>query len=83
MENNSFQFISITQNRLVSFDELRKLIARVQDLLAIAEPILEKLVDIRHSGFWNTLPFLRRLRPPAEVERMLEIVRELRDRIGA
>lgn len=80
--DSSFQFISITQNRLVSFDELRKIIARVQTLLAIAEPLLEKLVDARKSSFWNAFPFLRRFRPPAEVEQILEIVRELRDKIG-
>lgn len=83
METQSFQYISITQNRVLSFDELRKLIARIQDLLAIAEPILDKLVDVRHSHFWTTFPFLRRLRPPAEVERLLEIVREIRDKIGS
>lgn len=56
-------------------------IDEAEGFLAFIEPILETLVDIRHQSWWR-VPFLRRLRPPAEVEQALEFVRQLRSKIG-
>ena len=56
-------------------------IDEAEELVRYVEPILEKLVDIRRSSFWLRLPFLRRLRPPAEVETALGIVRQLKNAI--
>jgi len=56
-------------------------ISEAEELIDFIEPTLEKLVAIRHSSFWLRLPFLRRLRPPAEVEAALGIVRALKDQL--
>jgi len=50
-------------------------------LVAILEPVLETLVDIRNHSFWLRLPFLRRLRPPAQVVDALNLVRALKDKL--
>jgi len=54
----------------------------VERLLDILEPILEMLVEIRNATWWLKLPFLRKLRPPQEVEQALTIVRALREQLS-
>lgn len=58
-----------------------KWIEDVEHLLHIAEPILVTLVDIRNNSGWVKLPILRRLRPPAEVETALRLLRALKERL--
>jgi hypothetical protein len=53
-------------------------IARTRGMLDIAEPVLERLVEIREESWWVKLPVLRRLRPPSEVVVLLDLVRKLR-----
>lgn len=58
-----------------------KWIDDVEHLLNIAEPILVTLVDVRNNSLWVKLPILRRLRPPAEVETALRLLRALKERL--
>jgi hypothetical protein len=53
-------------------------IARTRGMLDIAEPVLERLVEIREESWWVKLPVLRRLRPPSEVVVLLDLVKKLR-----
>jgi primosomal protein N' len=53
-------------------------VSRARLLLDSAEPVLETLVKIRQESWWASLPLLRRLKPPKEVETLLELVRKLR-----
>lgn len=54
----------------------------VDQLFDVLEPVLEMLVEIRNASWWLKLPFLRKLRPPQEVEQALTIVRALREQLS-
>lgn len=54
----------------------------VDQLFDVLEPVLEMLVEIRNASWWLKLPFLRKLRPPAEVEQALSILRALREQLS-
>jgi hypothetical protein len=53
-------------------------VSKTRTFLDTAEPVLEQLVRIRNESWWASLPLLRRLKPPKEVEVLLELVRKLR-----
>jgi hypothetical protein len=57
-------------------------ISRTRLLLDTAEPVLEHLVRIRQESWWVSLPVIRRLKPPKEVETLLELVRKLKAALG-
>lgn len=71
----------MNRNELAGLAGWMNWINDVEHLLNLAEPILVTLVDIRHNSLWVRLPLLRRLRPPAEVETALRLLRALKERL--